>query len=199
LSPDDFLETRGLILGSSLIGLGFVILPGFWLSKGSIAHLNWGAIALYPGGIFRACLGGPLGEEPGWRGFALPKLQAAYGPMVASMILGLLWSAWHLPLFLVPGWTSSSLLVFVVLLTAVGFILNFAFNISGGSVIVAMFLHAMFNASSEVLGKLVRGGEIRKTLPAEVVLAISFGIIACLLAALTRARLMEQIVRPVAD
>lgn len=48
-------------------------------------------------------LGGPLGEEIGWRGFALPELMKRFSPFVASIILGLVWTFWHLPAFFIPG------------------------------------------------------------------------------------------------
>jgi membrane protease YdiL (CAAX protease family) len=46
---------------------------------------------------------GPVSEEPGWRGYALDRLQARYSPLVASLILGAIWWAWHLPLLFVQG------------------------------------------------------------------------------------------------
>ncbi len=44
-----------------------------------------------------------LGEEPGWRGFALPRLQGMYGPLVASLVLGAIHAVWHLPVYFIPG------------------------------------------------------------------------------------------------
>jgi uncharacterized protein len=44
-----------------------------------------------------------VGEELGWRGYALPRLLATKSALVASLILGVLWGAWHLPTFFVPG------------------------------------------------------------------------------------------------
>jgi uncharacterized protein len=48
-------------------------------------------------------IGGPLFEEPGWTGFAQPRLQRLCGPLVAGLILGSLWALWHLPGFLIPS------------------------------------------------------------------------------------------------
>src|SRR5258708_3068856 len=48
-----------------------------------------------------------LVEEPGWRGFALPRLQERYGPLTGSLILGLCWGLWHLPLFTIPGYDGA--------------------------------------------------------------------------------------------
>lgn len=48
-------------------------------------------------------LGGPLGEEFGWRGFALPRLERHIRPAAAVLLLGLVWGLWHLPLFWIEG------------------------------------------------------------------------------------------------
>ena len=52
-------------------------------------------------------LDGPLGEEPGWRGFALPTLQTQYSPLLATLILAVLVTVWHLPLWVVPQFGAS--------------------------------------------------------------------------------------------
>ena len=53
--------------------------------------------------VFVALIGGGLDEEMGWRGFALPRLQARYDPTIANFVLGVLWTCWHLPLFFIGG------------------------------------------------------------------------------------------------
>ena len=87
-----------------------------------------------------------FGEEVGWRGFALPRLQARHGAFVASLLLSLGWALWHLPLFFYrPGYTQMgaagiagwffSLLTGAVLLT-------WLYNESRGSILVVALFHA---------------------------------------------------------
>ena len=83
-----------------------------------------GSLAAYiPTLAFLTLIAG-LGEEPGWRGFALPRLETWYAPAAATLLLGLLWALWHLPLVLVDprfphGFTSLAPLVLLALLTLV--------------------------------------------------------------------------------
>ena len=63
-------------------------------------------------------LGGPLGEEFGWHGYALPALQTRHGWRVSSLLLGAVWGLWHLPLFFVAGTVQDRLLGLLVLLAS---------------------------------------------------------------------------------
>ena len=53
--------------------------------------------------FFVLVLGGPLGEEPGWRGLLLPTLAERSTFPVAGIVVGIVWAIWHLPLFLIPA------------------------------------------------------------------------------------------------
>ncbi|HWJ52240.1 MAG TPA: type II CAAX endopeptidase family protein [Propionibacteriaceae bacterium] len=83
-------------------------------------------------------------EEPGWRGYALPKLQERHSALAASGILGILWAFWHLPLMVVGQIAWSDL----VLVVAVTVVLTWVFNGTAGSVLIAMILHATNNTVS---------------------------------------------------
>jgi CAAX protease family protein len=93
-----------------------------------------------------------LGEEVGWRGYALPALQARYGALVSSVILGTLWALWHLPVFFNPD-THYSNLPFVIQLAfqiPVAILFTWVFNSTAGSVLIAILLHAVLNASGRL-------------------------------------------------
>ncbi len=93
-----------------------------------------------------------LGEEVGWRGYALPALQARYNALIASLILGVLWALWHLPGFFNPDTLYSNLPFGLWLAYAVplAVLITWVFNSAGGSVLMAIFFHAIINASSEL-------------------------------------------------
>ena len=87
---------------------------------------------------------GALGEEPGWRGFALPGLQRTLSPLVSTLILGVLVTGWHVPLlFLEEGGLQPSILVGYLLGTvAVTFWYSWLFNHTSGSVLITLVSHA---------------------------------------------------------
>jgi membrane protease YdiL (CAAX protease family) len=93
-----------------------------------------------------------LGEEVGWRGYALPALQARHGALVSSSILGVLWALWHLPLFFNPDTLYGNLpfVLFLAYLVPLTILITWVFNSTGGSVLLAMIFHAFMNASSAV-------------------------------------------------
>jgi membrane protease YdiL (CAAX protease family) len=81
---------------------------------------------------------GPLGEEPGWRGYALPNLQAKRSPLTAALIVGLLAAGWHLPLIFVGAASPFELLAPFCL----GIVSSWVYNGTGGSVLLSMMLHS---------------------------------------------------------
>ncbi len=92
-------------------------------------------------------LGGPLGEEFGWRGYALPVLQARLGWRGASLGLGLVWGVWHLPLFFIAGTAQAHVPPALFLLSVVALSVVFAWmlNRTAGSVVAALLLHTAIN------------------------------------------------------
>ena len=83
-------------------------------------------------------------EEPGWRGYAVPRLQHGRSALVASLILGVLIAGWHLPLILVGQVRYPD----IVLILAAVIVFNWVFNNAKGSVLIIMLMHAANNAVS---------------------------------------------------
>jgi len=126
-------------------------------------------------------LGGPLFEEFGWRGFLQARLQQVMPPWVAAICLGVLWAAWHAPLFLVR-WSSASPLVFILIEIGLSKLMGLAFNASGGAVLVATLMHSVFT--------LFFGNSLTREIPsAEMFLAFAFLAMGALAVVITRGRL----------
>jgi membrane protease YdiL (CAAX protease family) len=92
---------------------------------------------------------GPLWEEPGWRGFALPRLQSRYGALVGSMILGVLWALWHIPGYL-GGWMASSFLALLVYCVGMSILFTWIYNHTHGSILLMILFHSSSNAAISV-------------------------------------------------
>jgi membrane protease YdiL (CAAX protease family) len=87
-----------------------------------------------------------VAEEFGWRAFALPRLIRAFGSGGAVVLLGLLWSGWHLPMFFVPGsHQTGSFLSYVLRITSATAIMTLLFQKTGGSILPCMLYHAALN------------------------------------------------------
>ena len=98
-------------------------------------------------------LGGPLNEELGWRGFALPALQAKTNAGIASLIIGVIWGIWHLPLFIanIPGYTTMPIAAYLINTCALSIIFTHIYNSGNGQLWLSILLHAVFNTVNWLL------------------------------------------------
>jgi membrane protease YdiL (CAAX protease family) len=182
----------------ALIVLGIIIQPGALASfKGLTAILPLSYLVNFVAVWFG---GGPLGEEIGWRGFALPRMQPLYGPLWGTILLGVLWCFWHLPEFWMPsmgggpgtglgGFALTNLLMFLPMVVAIAIIFTWVFNHTQGSVFVSITAHASFNIPQVVLVPLFLAVNYTSLLLANL---IGFGVPALLIIILTRGRLGYQ-------
>lgn len=134
---------------------------------------------------------GPLWEEPGWRGFALPRLQVQFGPLVGTIILGVLWALWHIPGYL-GGWMTVNILTLILSSVAFSIIMTWVYNNTRGSILLMILLHSASNAALSVgskvlptnlpvrMNSLVSGGWIP---------AITYTILAVVIIIFTRGKL----------
>ncbi len=97
--------------------------------------------------------GGPLGEEFGWRGYALPALQRRFSAFWSSVILGIIWACWHLPLFFISGAVQHELPFGLFLLNtiALSILFTWVYNNTSGSILMSILLHTAVNGWSWVI------------------------------------------------
>jgi membrane protease YdiL (CAAX protease family) len=169
-----------------------IVLTGMVFSGGQIIAPSLTALAVYlPLLLFQMMTTG-LAEEPGWRDFSLPRLQARFGPMRAAFILGPLWALWHMPLFLTEwgGWPEADWtrpVAFTVFCIAFNIVMSWIFNSTGQSLPLSMLAHVSVNNFVSVLW-----GEMFPTVGEQFVmpaLATGASVAAILVIVLTRGRL----------
>jgi len=155
MSPLWWVVTISPLAGYAVVVLVLRLIQGAWVDLSLLGQVNFlpnlgiGALALW---IFTY----GIGEEIGWRGFALPRLQQKMNALSATLVLGILWAAWHLPIFfylfdpaIAIGWFFG-LMCGAILLT-------WLYNSTGGSIFSVALWHGTFNfitasAAGEGLG-----------------------------------------------
>ncbi len=180
-----------------LIGFPALILLSLLVPPGAIATFREPVpllvLSYLPAFIVIFLVGGPLVEEPGWRGFALPRLEQRFGPLVGTLLLGALWGLWHLPLFLfMPGYNGAGtsfigislpFVEFVIGEVALAVIFTWVFHNTGGSLLPTMLLHASTNTVI---------GAVFATQIGYLSLYLVYSVVAVLLIVATRGRLSSR-------
>lgn len=124
------------------------VVTGTWPVFGNVP---W--YAMLAATLFSTVVGGQAGEELGWRGYALPRLAKRFGLGGASVLLGVFWAGWHLPLFFFPGadLAGQSFLVYVLQVTALSVAMAWLYANTRGSLLPVMLMHAAVNNTKDIV------------------------------------------------
>jgi membrane protease YdiL (CAAX protease family) len=137
---------------------------------------------------------GPLWEEPGWRGFALPRLQERFGPILGTLILGILWALWHLPGYL-GGWMTVGIFPLFISSLAFSIVATWVYNNTRGSILLMILLHSSSNAAIS-MGSMVLPQNLSDSMNSFVfsgwIPAITYLIIAAIILIATRGKLSYE-------
>jgi len=140
VAPGWYVVAVLLPVGIAVAALMLNLLCGAQLSARAQAP-SWQTLV---GGFAIQFLFVALGEEPGWRGFALVELQKRLAPIAATLLLAAVWALWHLPLMgTAVAWNEVP--AFIIGVFSGCFALTWVFNSTGGSVFLCMILHACVN------------------------------------------------------
>jgi membrane protease YdiL (CAAX protease family) len=138
-------------------------------------------------------------EELGWTGFVIPRLRLRYGVLTTGIIVGLLWGAWHFPLF--SGGDLSGALPLALYLPAQLFTFLPAYRVlmvwvydRTGSLLVAIVMHASLTASTLILQPLDVVGI--RALTYDLVLAAALWLLVAALAMANDRQLSRPLIRP---
>jgi membrane protease YdiL (CAAX protease family) len=143
-----------VLFGPTLTMAVAILLYTVWNRSFSLQGIA-GALSQFPQHVtalvlfFLFIFAGIWGEEIGWRGFALPRLQGQYHPVLASLLLGAIWAVWHLPLFFTEGSVHIQMGFPFFFFATLGYsiLYSWIFNGTKESVFMMCMLHAANNAT----------------------------------------------------
>lgn len=178
-----------------LVGPPAVLLFGIYLFKGAgvfqavIQDGGSNVLTYLVMTILYFFIGGPLGEEAGWRGFALPRLEQRFNALLASVILGLIWAGWHLMNFFIPeaGTWTGSIPLYVVIAISLSTLLTWVYNRTGRSLFMVTLFHATIDAGSKLLMPMFF--ETTERAAGNLALTLAWALAAILVVVLTRGQL----------
>src|SRR5215207_9016724 len=177
----------------AIILLATIVLPGALASFRTLAPLH--PLPLLVSFPLVLIFGGALFEEGGWRGFALPRLQRLHGPFVGTLILGILWACWHLPLFWITAWgtppTILNMVLFIPIAIFMAIVFTWVFNNTKGSLLLAILLHTSFDVLLAPVG-LLFPAPLVTGYGGTVPMLIGSGVAALVLVVFTRGHLGYQ-------
>jgi membrane protease YdiL (CAAX protease family) len=121
--------------------------------------------------IGSAIIGGQSGEEIGWRGFALPRVASRIGYGAGSIVLGIIWALWHLPLFFVreADTHGQSFFLYTLQVTAISVAIAWLYQRTNGSLLLTMLMHSAINQTKDIVPSHLDGATNSFTLNASVV------------------------------
>ena len=104
--------------------------------------------------FFLSLITGAMGEELGWRGFLLVRLQSKFNALISSLIVGVIWAVWHLPLWTLKGygWDAIPYWTFALSAISASVLFTWVLNNTGGSLVMATLIHLMMNLGMNVVG-----------------------------------------------
>jgi membrane protease YdiL (CAAX protease family) len=150
-------------------GLAFVGADIYRLVGGAASGDMSQSPGFWGGLFFFNLLSGPTGEEAGWRGFALPRLLRKNSPMVAGIILGIVWDFWHLPLWIISGSTLPYCLFFSIGIISLSVLMTWIFRKASTSLVPMIIIHFSYNVSLSLIGP--RGMGFGPTFPLTAMIA----------------------------
>lgn len=123
------------------MAVGMHILSG---GKFDFSMFVYFPMVLFLRSIFSLSTGG-IGEEAGWRGFALPRLQKRFSPLASSIIIGFIWGFWHASYGIIRGWNPGYIVCFMLSVICLSIFLTWLYNRTQESLLIVAAAHNMIN------------------------------------------------------